>query len=134
MAQSRYDQKHYDEAERLLPEVLQVDAQSRQALELLTVVYQQTRRPEQARQQLERLVVSYPGEPLYCERLVALLERRGEVRAAIACYRQLLDLRPTLAASHYNYARLLNRAKQPQAALDHYGIALDLGIRQPEDV
>jgi tetratricopeptide (TPR) repeat protein len=111
-----------------------VDAQSSHALELLAVVYQQTRRPEQAQQQLERLVGLFPREPRYCERLVALLERRGEVRAAIAYYRRLLDLRPTLADSQYNYARLLNRDKQPQAALDHYGIALDLGIAQPEDV
>ena len=111
-----------------------MDAESSRALELLSVVYQRTRRPGQAQQQLERLVALFPREPLYCERLVALLERRGEVLAAIECYRKLLDLRPTLADSHYNYARLLNRAKQPQAALDHYGIALDLGIRQPEDV
>jgi tetratricopeptide (TPR) repeat protein len=117
-----------------LREVLQVDAESSAALELLSVVYQRTRRPEQAQQQLERLVVLFPREPLYCERLVALLERRGEILAAIEYYRRLLHLRPTLADSHYNYARLLNRAKAPQAALDHYGIALDLGITQPEDV
>jgi tetratricopeptide (TPR) repeat protein len=134
LAQRQYDQKHYAEAERFLLEVLAVDAQSRQAREFLSVVYQQTRRPEQARQQLEYLVSSYPGEALYCERLVALLERRGETHTAIECYRRLLDLRPELADSHYNYARLLNRAKAPQAALDQYGIALDLGISQPEDV
>ncbi len=133
-AQSRYDQKHYNEAEHLLREALQVDAESRQALELLTVIYQHTRRPEQARQQLQRLVLAYPGEPLYCERLAALLERRGEARAALECYRRLIDLRPTLADSRYNYARLLNRAKQPHAALDQYEIALDLGIGAPEDV
>jgi tetratricopeptide (TPR) repeat protein len=133
-AQSRYQQEHYDEAERLLGEALRLDPVSRQALELLTVIYQRTKRPEQARQQLERLVVAYPAEPLYCERLAALLERRGEIQAAIECYRQLLDLRPGLADCRYNYARLLNRAKQPQAALDQYRTALTLGIRQPEDV
>jgi tetratricopeptide (TPR) repeat protein len=117
-----------------LREALQVDTQSRGALELLAVMYQQTGRPEQARQQLERLVALFPGEPMYCESLVALLERRGELRAALECYRRLLEIRPTLADSHYNYARLLNRAKEPQTALDHYGIALGLGITAPEDV
>jgi tetratricopeptide (TPR) repeat protein len=111
-----------------------MDAQSRQALELLTVIYQLTGRPERAQQQLQHLVASYPGVPLYCERLAAILERRGETHAAIQCYRRLLELRPTLADSQYNCARLLSRAKQPQAALDHYGVALALGISQPEDV
>jgi tetratricopeptide (TPR) repeat protein len=118
----------------VLREALQVDTKSRAALELLSVIYQRTKRPEQAQQQLERLVLFFPHEPLYCERLAALLERRGEIQGALEHYRHLLDLRPTLADSHYNYARLLNRAKQPQAALDAYGVALELGISQPEDV
>jgi Flp pilus assembly protein TadD len=66
--------------------------------------------------------------------LAALLENAGRYDEAITCSQALIDQHPAHPDIRYNYAALLKRAGQPEAALAEYSQALQLGISQPEDV
>ncbi|MBY0562595.1 MAG: sulfotransferase [Hyphomonadaceae bacterium] len=69
-----------------------------------------------------------------------LLERAGRLREAGAygeaatAYEKVLALRPDLAPSWYNLGWVQRRLGLPQAALNSYQRALDLGIECPEEV
>jgi hypothetical protein len=71
---------------------------------------------------------------MYCVRLATLLERRGKIEEAIACYRRLLRGQPALTGSRYNFARLLKRAGHRDEALQTYEQCLQRGIDRPEEV
>jgi tetratricopeptide (TPR) repeat protein len=62
------------------------------------------------------------------------LRTLGPVEEAIAAYERLLAARPDLADSWYNLGWLQRKARRFEAALDSYARALDLGIRDPEEV
>lgn len=114
--------------------MLQTEDTNRQALELLSNIYLQTNRSDRARQCLLALVAAHPAEPMYCDRLANLLVEQRQIAEAAECYRRLIDIQPRLADSRYNYARLLNGAGKPEAALEQYQVCLDLGISHPEEV
>ena len=62
------------------------------------------------------------------------LQRAGRIAEAITAYQQLLARWPRLADCWYNLGVLLRQARRFEAALDAYQKALDLGVRQPEEV
>ncbi|MGI9293791.1 MAG: tetratricopeptide repeat-containing sulfotransferase family protein [Pseudomonadales bacterium] len=133
-AQQLYGKQQYADAEALYCEALTLDSVCREALEGLLAICLQARRSDDAQHHLQQLVAAYPEEPGYCDQLANVLERRGELEAAIACYRRLLSENPAFAASRYNLARLLKRAGHYEQALAEYNTALELGITQPEEV
>lgn len=94
----------------------------------------QSGRPDEAQKQLRSLIRNHPAEPVYCDRLATLLERRGQSDEAIACYRRLLRNYPRFNNSRYNMARLLKRSGHPAEALKAYGECLEAGIEQAEEV
>lgn len=98
------------------------------------MIYLGTARPDAAQQHLQRLVTAYPSQPLYCNRLATLLERRGKTDEAIACYRQRVTAYPDANNSRYNLARLLKRHGYHQDALREYQQCLAHDIQSPEDV
>ena len=122
------------QAERLYQAVLRLDADNREALENLVIICLGSARPDAAQQYLQQLVTAYPAQPLYCERLATLLERRGSVEKAIACYRRLLDAHPEKNNSRYNLARLLKRSGYEEEALREYRECLQRSIQRPEEV
>jgi len=122
------------QAERLYQAVLRLDADNREALENLVIICLGSARPDAAKQYLQLLVTAYPAQPLYCERLATLLERRGSVEEAIACYRRLLDAHPEKNNSRYNLARLLKRSGYEEEALREYRECLQRNIQHPEEV
>jgi tetratricopeptide (TPR) repeat protein len=117
-----------------LREVLEQDADNREALRSLVIICLQTGRVDQAEQLLQQLVAIDPEDPLYCERLATLLYNRGKADEAIAAYRALLTRVPEQDSSRYNLARLLKRAGFPQEALQEYAECLQRGIDKPEEV
>jgi len=62
------------------------------------------------------------------------LERAGQLAAAEAAYRAVLQLRPQLPNTWYNLARLQRRLGQPESALASYAEALRHDVQQPEEV
>jgi tetratricopeptide (TPR) repeat protein len=62
------------------------------------------------------------------------LRTLGRVEEAIAAYERLLAARPDLADSWYNLGWLQRKVRRFEAALDSYARALDLGVRDPEEV
>lgn len=73
-------------------------------------------------------------DPEFLLREAARLRRLGQVPEAIDAYERLLALRPDLAESWYNLGLLRRHAGAFDAALDAYQRALDLRIRDPEEV
>ncbi|MGI9288283.1 MAG: tetratricopeptide repeat-containing sulfotransferase family protein [Pseudomonadales bacterium] len=133
-ARQLYGTQQYAAAEALYREALSRDSFGSEALEALVAICLQTRRPDEAQQYLQQLVEAYPKEPGYCDQLANVLERRGELEKAIACYQRLLNENPALAVSRYNLARLLKLSGHREQALAEYNNALELGIMQPEEV
>lgn len=133
-ARRLYESQRYEDAEALYHQLLKRDAVCREALEGLLAISLQTRRPDAAQQYLQQLVKAYPKEAGYCDQLAQVLERRGELQAAITCYRRLHSQCPASAVSRYNLARLLKLAGHYEQALAEYYMALELGITQPEEV
>lgn len=62
------------------------------------------------------------------------LRTLGRVDEAIDGYERLLEAKPDLPDSWYNLGWLQRKARRFEAALESYGRALDLGIRDPEEV
>lgn len=62
------------------------------------------------------------------------LRTLGRVEEAIAAYERLLAAQPDLADSWYNLGWLQRKVRRFEAALDSYARALDLGVRDPEEV
>jgi len=62
------------------------------------------------------------------------LRTLGPVEEAIAAYERLLAAKPDLADSWYNLGWLQRKARRFEAALDSYARALDLGVRDSEEV
>ncbi len=62
------------------------------------------------------------------------LRTLGRVEDAIEAYERLLETKPDLPDSWYNLGWLQRKARHFDAALESYGRALDLGIREPEEV
>lgn len=62
------------------------------------------------------------------------LRTLGRVDEAIASYERLLAAKPDLADSWYNLGWLQRKARRFDDALESYQRALDLGIREPEEV
>jgi tetratricopeptide (TPR) repeat protein len=62
------------------------------------------------------------------------LRREERVAEAIAAYHRLLAHEPKLPDSWYNLGLLQRRAGEYEAALASYRRALDLGVREPEEV
>lgn len=62
------------------------------------------------------------------------LRTLGRVEEAIAAYERLLAAQPELADSWYNLGWLQRKVRRFEAALDSYARALDLGVRDPEEV
>lgn len=67
-------------------------------------------------------------------RIAARHRQAGRVGEAIAAYEAALALRPGLANSWYNLARLQRQAGRFEAALDSYAQALAHGVSEPEEV
>lgn len=121
-------------ADQLFRQVIANDRHNREALEQLVMICLQRRQHDEALDFLRQLVSSYPTEPLYCNRLATLLERRGRGAEAIDCYRRLLAARPAMNNIRYNLARLLKRQGRPQEALQEYRDCLARKIERPEEV
>ena len=62
------------------------------------------------------------------------LRTLGRVDEAILAYGRLLEAKPDLADSWYNLGWLQRKSRRFEAALQSYGRALELGIRDPEEV
>lgn len=62
------------------------------------------------------------------------LQQQGRIAEAIGAYQRLLASYPLLPDSWYNLGLLLRHARQFSAALGAYQKALELGVRQPEEV
>ena len=62
------------------------------------------------------------------------LRTLGQTDAAIGAYEQLLAAKPDLPDSWYNLGWLQRKARRFEAALQSYQKALDLGLREPEEV
>lgn len=62
------------------------------------------------------------------------LEQAGQLAAAEAAYREVLDQHPKLPNTWYNLARVQRRAGCFEAALDSYAQALAHGVTRPEEV
>jgi tetratricopeptide (TPR) repeat protein len=62
------------------------------------------------------------------------LRKDGRLDEAIAAYERLLRIKPDLPDSWYNLAWLQRRARAFENSLASYRRALDLGVRQPEEV
>lgn len=63
----------------------------------------------------------------------ARLADSGRLVEAAECYRRVLAKEPGLADAWFDYARLLRRQRNPDAALAAYQQALDRGVRAPEE-
>jgi tetratricopeptide (TPR) repeat protein len=62
------------------------------------------------------------------------LRTLGQVDEAIAAYGRLLKVKPDLADSWYNLGWLQRKARKFEDALHSYGRALELAVREPEEV
>ena len=133
-AQEHYARQELPQAEDCFRQILEQQPADEQALQSLVVICLQTDRKDEAIAWLERLVKAYPENPLYRARLATVHESRGDWDAAVDVYRQLLEARPELNDSRFNYARLLTRAGRAQEALEQYQQCLDRGISEPEEV
>jgi tetratricopeptide (TPR) repeat protein len=136
LAQARrlYGERRFADAEAAARAVLDRDGGCREALELLVMLALQAGNADAALDSLRQLVATFPDEPLYCDRLARLYERRGMQDRASACYQQLLARRPALLASRFNYAALLRRCGRDAQALAQYRRCLRDGIDDPEQV
>jgi tetratricopeptide (TPR) repeat protein len=52
--------------------------------------------------------------------LGVVLEDRGNVGSAIACYKLAIDADPDIAEAHYNLARLYVKQSEESEAIRHY--------------
>jgi tetratricopeptide (TPR) repeat protein len=80
---------------------------------------QQTRLDE-AVAAMNRAVQLDPKNPLYRNNIATVLVDQGKLRDAFGHLRAVYDT----AAAYYNMGYLLNKKGQPQAALQHFGLAL----------
>jgi tetratricopeptide (TPR) repeat protein len=78
--------------------------------------------------------MSDPGEPGALLRAAARLEQTGQLAEAATSYERILERWPALADCWYNLGLLQRRLRRFDAALASYARALELGIRQPEEV
>ena len=62
------------------------------------------------------------------------MRKTGRVGEAIAAYKRLLAIKPDLPDSWYNLAWLQRQVRAFDDALAAYGRALDVGVREPEEV
>ncbi len=94
----------------------------------------QSGEPAVAETHLQALVAAFPGQAVYLKRLATVLAQQRKYDGARACYQTLLERFPTDGSTHFQYARLLQRSGEPEAALEQYRLTLDNGVERPEDV
>ncbi|MBN1818523.1 MAG: fused MFS/spermidine synthase [Sedimentisphaerales bacterium] len=77
-------------------------------------------------EQLKKAAVLNPKDELFREAFDALrkeafgLAEAGQIERAIVLYRQMIDILPRDAKSHYNLAMMLKRRGDPDGAMGHY--------------
>lgn len=133
-AQQLQARGQFQQAEAILRRLIDDDPCCREALESLVVICLQTDRHVEALQVLRQLVVRYPDEPLYCDRLATLQERLGDGEAAVQSYLDFLTRQPAASDSRYNFARLLRRLDRSAEALEQYQRCLESGVSDPAEV
>ncbi|MEO1245732.1 MAG: sulfotransferase [Pseudomonadota bacterium] len=83
---------------------------------------------------LVKLTGEHPDELFYYAHLAALLERLGDVEAAIGHYARLLARQPGLASAHFNVALLYRKSGRFDDAIAAYEKAIELGLEGVEEV
>jgi tetratricopeptide (TPR) repeat protein len=136
LAAARADMQggRFEEAERLLLELLDAHADDWEAVEWLAGLYLRTAAFDKAEASVRRLVDAWPRSASYQLRLAAILEKQRKLAETADCYRELIKRMPNLAVARFNFACFLKRSGLLQEALREHQKALDLNIDQPEEV
>ncbi len=129
-----YEARRFTEADAVLTRLLAAEPTRREALELAVMLALQRGDADTAIAHLQGLNSAYPDEPVYCDRLASLLERRDRRDEALGCYRRILASSPGLVVSRCNYAGLLRRCGEDEAALTQYRRCLADDIDRAEEV
>ncbi len=103
-------------------------------LQSLFELYLHSGRPQQAIEMLVALIEVAPDSLTYHAHLAELLQAVGQPEVAIGFYERLLERRPDLADGHFSLALQYKRAFRYKDALRAYEKALELDIRDVEEV
>lgn len=103
-----------------------------QTLHLLGVLLQQTGRPQEAVELIERAIALQPAAAAFHNNLGNALKDLGQLEAAEDAYLRALQLRPAYAGALVNLAGLLEGRGEREAAVAHYRSAIELDPTLPE--
>lgn len=124
----------FEQAEVLLLKLLEDNKQPQIVLQILTQIYLQSQRYEDAIATLKRLLVILPSQLHLCDTLANLYGNTQQWHNAIDCYQQFIRLNPPSANAFFNLAYNLKQDCQFQQSLKYYRLALTHKISQPEEV
>lgn len=124
----------FHEAEQAFRRLVATGKHREAALEALSDLYLHARRPDQAVAALTTLVLEHPDSFFHTARLAGVLDGFRLTDRAIREYLRLLELRPDLAAAHFNLALLYRKEKRYREAVAAYEKALSLGIDRVQEL
>ncbi len=108
------------EAVQLYQRAVKLHPQQASAHNHLGLCYARQNQLAEAVEALNRAVQLEPGNPLYRNNIATVLVDQGRLREAIG----QLQAVHSEAAAHYNVGYLLNKKGQPEAALQHFTLAM----------
>lgn len=118
IAKSHHQAGRLAEAEQIYRQVLAADAANFEALYLLGVLNHQSGQPQRGIELVQQALHLHPAHPLAAfaaNNLGNFQREQGALDAAIACYRQAVELKADFAIAHYSLA-LAYREQQHFAA------------------
>jgi tetratricopeptide (TPR) repeat protein len=122
-----------DESRKLLEDVLTVDHDNQSSLWGLFRICEAQGDEAAAIEFLHRLAAVLPDDISILEAISARSNTPQQLDRVLALYRLYLQ-RNSIADGHFNYAYLLARAGESEAAIASYLRAIELGAERPEEI
>lgn len=130
-ALEHHQAQRFQQAEAIYRSVLEQNANQGDALHWLGLLYHQQSKSEAALAFLGRALQFCPSIASYHHNYAEAWLAVGELRQAIACFRQALSLNADQGPSHASLALTLNRVGDFAGALSHFESAIRLNVRHP---
>jgi Flp pilus assembly protein TadD len=116
----------FSETERICRQVLQIDPNEADALYLLGLIAQQTRKTDAAIQLIGNAARLQPSNFFFANSLGELYSAANSPLQAENCFRRALTLSPDFAEAHNNLGNVLKYLRRPKEAEESYRRALAL--------
>lgn len=133
-AQKLIQQNLFSQAEVLLLTLVENPKYGLTVLQLLTRIYLQSQKFDDAANILNQLTIKEPTELHFCDSLANLYGHSQQWDKASDCYRKFIEQNQPTANAFFNYAYNLKQDCQYQKSLDNYLLALKHKISQSEEV